>query len=101
MKSEKATPPLASNGNEPATLHDLELWGGQLTSHITTVEKNLTTRLDSVEERVTRVEKTTESILNVVQSIDARLKEWKDIPERLANVEDDVFKLKVKANRRD
>lgn len=35
-------------------------------------------------------------VLEIVQSIDARLKEWRDIPERMANVETDVFKLKVK-----
>jgi hypothetical protein len=39
---------------------------------------------------------TVATILNIVKSIDKRLRAWADIPERLTKVENEVFKLKLR-----
>jgi chromosome segregation ATPase len=89
-----------TNGDAPATQHDLSLWGGQLATRMDRFEDrmdhleermdrfedrmdHLEERMDRLEERIGRVERVIESILSVVQSIDGQLKEWRTIPQQV------------------
>lgn len=78
------------NGDEPATQHDLSLLGGQLTSRIDKVETKLTGDINSLRRVVN-------AIFKVVKSIEGQVSALRDIPERVARLERDVFDLKLKA----
>ncbi len=74
------------NGSQPATQHDLSLLGGQLTH-----------RVDQVVEEVRSLRRVVNAMFKVVKSIEGQLRELRDIPERVARLERDVFDLKLKA----
>lgn len=68
----------ATNGDTPATAHDLAMLGGHLSSRIDNVEDRLggvEGRLTSVEDELVSHRKILELILSVVQSLEARAKE--------------------------
>ncbi|MDA1168901.1 MAG: hypothetical protein O3A36_01025 [bacterium] len=109
----------ATNSNEPATQHDLELLGGHLSSRIDEVEGaveevkdeivgvkdeivgvkgeivGVKVRLDNAEEEMAIHRKILEAILSVVKSIDARAKETKDHPIILKNHEKRISDTEV------
>lgn len=95
----------ATNGNKPATQHDVEMLGGHLSSRIDEVEGRLggvedrlggvENRLDSVEGELKTHRKILESILNVVQTIEARSQETKDHPLILKNHEKRISDTEV------
>lgn len=103
MKSEKSrATPTHSTSDEPATQHDLELLGGQLTNHITTVENNFTERIDQLEEKMAskeelaKVRDMQERTLQIVESIDQHFKIWKQLPHDVELLKADVTVLKMK-----
>lgn len=49
-----------------------------------------------MEERQNSLEQTVMTVLEIVQNIDQNTRHLADHPERLANLEEDVFKLKLK-----
>lgn len=90
------------NGNQPATQKDLALWAGQIMylmgKRIDGVEKRLgkrinklELRMDQLETRMGQLSRAMESILIVINSIDGRLKEWADLPERVERLEDKIL----------
>jgi hypothetical protein len=72
---------------EPATLSDLDTWGGELTRRIDEVEDRLGNEIQGVKVTLKRV-------LTIVQSIYQDMKKLRDIPERVEQLEEDVLKLK-------
>jgi hypothetical protein len=106
-------PPREPNSSEPATQEDLALWGGQITDHVMSVKEEVTGHIllvkeeliirigqvkDELTTRIDKVEQGQERILEIVQSIDAHVKELRDLPRRMEKVEADVFQLKLKTS---
>ena len=71
---EKTKRPPTTSGNEPATLHDLDVWGGELTARINALEAKMVTKdelqqgLDSLEGRIVH------EFRSAVENIEAALK---------------------------
>lgn len=106
----KTRPSVNGNPSQPVTqehfddaMRAIKQTFDQIEEKMATKEQlaSVKTEVTSVKTEVTSVKKMQERTLQIIESVDGRLKEWKDIPERMADVETDVFKLKVKANRRD
>lgn len=76
---------VSPNGDQPASQHDLELWGGQLMTHIIAVGE----RVDKVESQLDRMEETQDKILDAVHEIKAALKGAKSLPARVERLERD------------
>lgn len=85
------------NGDQPATEYDLSLLGGQPTNRIDKVE----TKIDKVEKKlsgdINSLRRVVNAIFKVVKSIEGQVGALRDIPERVARLERDVFDLKLKA----
>jgi len=58
--------------------------------------KQLKQRMDDLKTEIDSVKDIQKSILSVTNSTKGRLKEWCDIPQRVANLENDVLKIKSK-----
>lgn len=93
------------NGDSPATQRDLALLDGQLTDRIDGVSErvdSVTKRLDIVTERLNNIEQKMatkddiQRILTVVESIDEHFKAHKGLPEKVKELEVEVFKLKTR-----
>lgn len=89
------------NGNEPATQADLALWGGALTKRmdgieerIDQVDRKFTAKFDGLQGEVNGLKRTVGAVLEIVQVIDRRTRDWEDIPGRMTRVEEEVVKLK-------
>ncbi len=103
----------SKNGDAPATLHDLEVWGGNLAANTASLEVRLEkveVRLEKLEVRLEKVEvglyelkeevakhgRILEAILGVLESIQGQLKEMIRVPESVENHEERITKLEVK-----
>lgn len=73
---------------KPATLGNLADLQEDIHSDLTQMEERMSKKFATKEIVAT--------ILTIVKSIDKRLRDWADIPERLTKVENDVFKLKLR-----
>lgn len=97
-KKRKTVP---TNGDAPATQHDLSILAGEMTHRFEKVderfegiERRLDTmdeRLVNVEDRLVNVERQVGNVLTLVQSIDGQLKEWRDIPAKVERLHQTVF----------
>jgi hypothetical protein len=119
MFAEPTHEEIAEDGDAPVTKADLRKVENNLRTEIEGVDQRLIgvegrlagvqgrlnhieARLDGVENRLDRVEATmatkdqVANVLDVVQSIDQRLKEWGDVPGRLDQLEEDGAKLMLK-----
>ena len=89
--------------DQPATLHDLDTWGGQLTQRIDQVEEKLGSQIYNVREEMQDVraelqdvKDIAKTILEVVQTTNRDVRALRDLPERVEQLEEDVLKLQTK-----
>lgn len=75
------------NGSEPATQHDVSLWGGELTRRIDGVESEVT----GVKQELQKHGRILESILKVLESIEGRLVGMADHSDKLERHEQRLF----------
>ena len=93
------------NANDPATKGDIAELAAMVVNNMATKDdlKHLEHRMDEkfatkddLKIEIDSVKDIQKSILSVVRSIEGRLEDWGDIPQRVANLEDDVLKIKSK-----
>jgi hypothetical protein len=98
---------LDSNGDSPATQHDLALFAGRFTERFDQLDERLRGvdgRFADIDERNAKIEGTMatkqelskvlriqEAILTTVQSIDGRLQDMADHTERIIRLEEEAF----------
>ena len=87
-----------SNGNAPATQHDLSVLAGHVTGRLDIIESRMVAqfgqvneRFDDLEDLVTKSLRVQESLLTTINSIDGRLREITDHEERLQRLERATF----------
>ena len=89
-----------TNGNTPATQHDLALLAGQFAvrfDHIDERFRHIDERIAGIEDTMVtkqelgKVLRIQEAILTTVQSIDGRLHDMADHTQRIIRLEDEVF----------
>ena len=88
------TQPKKPNGDEPATQHDLSVLAGEMTRRFDSMQTDiagLKTDVATLKTDVTSLKSGQQAILNVVQSIDQQLEEWKHIPKKVERLHKHVF----------
>jgi septal ring factor EnvC (AmiA/AmiB activator) len=89
------------NNDPPATQADLSLLAGEMTRRFDDAQhdvaqvrdevKHIRQSVETVNTRIHRLEQGQQTLLEVVQSIDERLKQSRRLPERVARLERTVF----------
>ncbi len=88
------------NGNKPATQADLSTLAGEMTRRLGSIEDKMATKdalnavandLTSLKSDVKSLKSGQAAILNVVQSVDQQLQEWKPIPAKVDRLHKRVF----------
>ncbi len=77
----------ATNGNTPATQHDLAMLGGHLSSRIDDVEEDVKSLREEMREEFASQRKIMEAILSIIQTLEVRAKETKGHDVMLKNHE--------------
>lgn len=85
----------ATNGNSPATQHDLAMFGGHLSSRIDGVEEDVGSLRKEMKEEFASQRKVLELILSVVQSLEVRAKEAEKHDGILKNHEKRIMESEV------
>src|SRR5262245_34404480 len=86
--------------SKPVTVGDLELWGGTLAFRITQLEEgqeSLRAAVRNLKAGQERLERGLEAILEVINSIDQQLKELRDVPVRVQDLDDRLAILERRA----
>lgn len=73
--------------NKPATLGDLETWGGNLAFQVKRVEDSLNELRSEMRDGFAKQQRINESVLNVLNSIEGRLKDMAYLPARVEDHE--------------
>ncbi|HSX25117.1 MAG TPA: hypothetical protein VLG69_04085 [Candidatus Andersenbacteria bacterium] len=82
----------SKNTDRPATQHDLEVWGGNLSARAEATEH----RLDLMEDELKKHTRLFESIFGILESIQGQLKTMLHIPDNVERHEERITKLEVK-----
>jgi archaellum component FlaC len=83
----------------PATKADLEELAQATAKGFAAHDKRfdrMENRLDRVENRLDRVEVKMDGAIKILQTIDERTQDWRDIPARMEKVEEEVASLSLK-----
>ena len=83
------------NKNQPATKYDLQVAQDEIAqatnNALATEMKSVHTRINGLEKNMDNLKSTTTAILNMVNTIEDRLKSWEQIPAKVERLHKQIF----------
>ena len=88
---------IPEDANEPASKADIRMAVEELAQVTAGQIDRVDEQLASVQQALGSLQRGQKAVLDVLQSIDHRLREWQNVPERLERAEADIFQLKSRS----